>query len=64
MRQKPSDVASKKYKLKIVTFKQGQPEEWMEITKKFKIVVDETGTTTAAGKINYLRTLLCDEALQ
>ena len=32
--------------------------------KNFKIVVDGTGTKTAAGKINYLHTLLRGEALR
>ena len=64
MRQNPSDIASKTNKLKIVTFENSQPEEFLQIMKKFKIVVDGTGTTTVAGKINYLRNLLRGKALR
>ena len=64
MRQNPSDVASETYKLKIATFEHGQPEEFLEIVNNFKRTIDGTGTTMAAGKINYLRTLLRGESLR
>ena len=40
MRRNPSDAASKTYKLKIVTFEHGQPEEFLQIIKKSKRAVD------------------------
>ena len=49
---------SETYELKIVTFEHGQPEEFLQLMKNFKRAVDGTGNTTAAGKINYLHTLL------
>ena len=58
MRQIPSDAAWKTYKLKMVTFEHVQSEEFLQLMKNFKRAVDGTVTTTAAGKINYLRTLL------
>ena len=50
--------------MNIVTFKHGQPEEFLQLIKNFKIAVDGTGTTTAAGKIHYLLTLLRRESLR
>ena len=32
--------------------------------KNFRIAVDGTGTTTAAGEIKYLRNILCGKSLQ
>ena len=58
MRQNPSNVTSETYELKIVTFENGQPEEFLQLMKNFKRAVDGTETTTTAGKINYLRTML------
>ena len=63
MRQNPSDAASEMYKLNIVTFENGQPEEFLQLMKNFNIAVDGTGTATLAGKINYLRTMLHAEVL-
>ena len=64
MLQNLSDTHSETYKLQIVTFEPGQPEQFFQLLKNFKRAVDWTGTTTAAGNINYLRTLLHGEALQ
>ena len=64
MRRNPSDVAPETYKLKIVTFEHGQPEEFIQLIKNFKRAVYGTETTTAANKINYLHTLLSGEALR
>ena len=58
------DAASETKKLKIVTFKHGQPEDLLQLMKNFKRAFDGTDTKTAAGKINYLCTLLRGEALQ
>ena len=63
MRRNPSYTASEFYKLKIVTFDHGQPEECLQLMKNFKRAADGTGNTTVAGKTNELRALLCREAL-
>ena len=59
MRQNLSNNNSETYELKIVTFEHDQPEEFLALMKNFKGEVDRTGTTKEAGKINYIRTLLC-----
>ena len=64
MRQNPSDADSETYKLKIFTFEHGQSEEFLQLVKNFKRAIDRTWTTTAAGRINYLHTLLHGEVLQ
>ena len=64
MLQNLSDTHSETYKLKIVTFEHGQPEQFLQLLNNFKRAVDWTGTTTAEGKIKYLRNLLHGEALQ
>ena len=63
MRQYPSDADSETYKLKIVLFENRQPEEFLALMKNFKSAIDRTGNTSAAGKINYIRTLLCGESI-
>ena len=64
MRWNPSDAASEMYKLKIVTFKHSQPEEFPQLMNNFKREVDRSGTTTVVGKTNYIRTLLHGEAIR
>ena len=64
MRQNQSDADSETYKIKIGTFENGQPEEFLQIMNNFKRAVDRKGTTTTAGKINYLRNILSGESLQ
>ena len=64
MRRNPSDADSETYGLKIAIFEHGQPEEFLALMKNLKTAVDSTGTTSAAGKINYLRTLLRGGALR
>ena len=41
-----------------------QSEEPIIILKKFKKVIDGTGTTNVSGRTNYLRKMLRGEALQ
>ena len=60
MLQNPSDTNSETKKLKVFTFKHGQPEEFLQLMNNLKRAVDGIGTKTAAGKINYLLTLLCE----
>ena len=54
-----SESDSETYKLNIVMFEHGQPEEFLALMNNFKTAIDGTGATSAAGKINYIRTLLC-----
>ena len=51
MRQNPSDSDPETYKLKIATFENGQPDEFLLLMKNFKTAIYGTGTTSAAGKI-------------
>ena len=64
MRRDPSNADSETYELKIALFENGQPEGILALMKNFKSEIDRTGNTSAAGKINYIRTLLYGEALQ
>ena len=64
MRQNPSNVTSETYELKIVTFENGQPEEFLQLMKNFKRAVDRTETTMSAGNMNFLLNILRGEALQ
>ena len=64
MHRNPSDAAPETCELKIVNFKHGQPEEFLQIMKNFKGVVGRTGKKKAAEKTNYLLTILRGEALQ
>ena len=52
MRRDPASTASNTYELKIQTFENGKPEEFLQIMKYFKTATDGMGTTSAAGKIN------------
>ena len=58
MRQDPASAASKTYKLKVQTFENGKPEEFLQMMKEFKTGTDGTGTTYAPGNIQFLRTML------
>ena len=52
------------YKFMMAVFENGQPEELLGFLKNFRKAIDGTGTTAVAGRINYLRTILCWEALR
>ena len=54
----PSQSTSETYKINISTLEYGQPEEILALLRKVTIKIDKTGTTTASGRINYLRTML------
>ena len=60
----PASATSETYELKAQTFKNGKPEEFLQMTKEFKTDVDGTGTTFVTGKIQFLRTMLRGEALR
>ena len=64
MSRNPASYTSKTYELKIDTFKKGRPEELLKIMNNFNTSIDGTGTISAYGRINYLHTLLCGEALK
>ena len=59
MRWNPKLSASEMYKLKISTFKNGKPEEFLALMNNFKNAIDRTGTTSMSGSINCIRTMLC-----
>ena len=60
----PASATSKTYELKVQTFENGKPEEFLQMTKDFKNATDGTGTTSATGRIQFLRTMLRGEALR
>ena len=63
MRQNRYDANPETYELKIVTFEHCQPEEFLQLMNNLKRAVHRTGNKTAAGKINYIRTLLHGKSL-
>ena len=52
------------YRFKMAVFKKVQPEELLGFLKNFKKAIDGTGTTTVAGWINHLHTMLRGGKLQ
>ena len=48
----PASDASKTYKLKVQTFENDKPEEFLQMMKDFKTGIDGTGTTSAPGEFN------------
>ena len=58
MRQNPTSATPKNYGLKIATFENGKPEEFLELMKNSKTVIGGTETTSETGSINYIRTVL------
>ena len=64
MRRDPAYAMSENYVLKIPMFENGKPEEFLKMMKNFETALNGTGTTSTAGKINYLRNLLRGESLQ
>ena len=46
----PMAATSKTYELKVPTFENGKPEEFLKRMKKFNTAIGRTGTTTKAGK--------------
>ena len=64
MRQEPASATSETYKLKVQTFKNGKPEEFIQMMKDFKTSIDGTGTTSSPGKTQSLCTMLRGEALR
>ena len=46
MRQYPASSTSETYKLKIVTFENGKPEEFLALIKKLMTSIEGTGNTS------------------
>ena len=63
MRRDPASTTSKTYELKVHTFENGKPEEFLQMMKDFKTGIDGTATTSATGKIKFLTTMICGEKL-
>ena len=63
MRWNLVSAASETYELKIATFNNGRPEESLALMKKFKANINGIGTIYMSGINNYLRTMICGEAL-
>ena len=64
MRQDPSSATSKTYELKFPMFKNGKPEEFLQMMKYFNTATDGTGTTPTKRKTQFLLTMLRGEALR
>ena len=64
MRKNPESAVAETYKLKMATFKNIQPEEFLTLMRNFNIVINGMGNITVASRINDLRTILCGEALR
>ena len=60
----PSSAASETYNINMNTFDDGQPEEFLSLLRNYNIATNGTGTTTPSSWINYLRTMLCGQALR
>ena len=63
MRRNPASSTSEKYKLKMVIFESVQPEEILGLLNNIKKYIEGTGTTSVAGRINYLCIILNGEVL-
>ena len=55
---------SEMYNINMTTFENGKPEEILTLLNNSKIAIDGTGTTSATGRIEYLRTMLRGEGLR
>ena len=64
MWRKPASAASKTYKLKIATFKNGQLEDFLGVHKNFKTEIGGTGIMSIVGRIDDIRKMLHGEDLQ
>ena len=56
--------ASEAYELKVATFKNGKPEEFLVLMKRIKTSIDGAGTTSVSGRITYIQTMLREESIQ
>ena len=63
-RRKLDSATYDTYKLKMVTFENYQPEEFLALLNNFRIEINGTGTTSVSGRIKYIRTMLHVESLR
>ena len=63
LRRFPTSQKSDMYEFRISLFENGEPEQFLLFQKKYKMMLDASGTLIADVKIQYLQTLLCGEAL-
>ena len=59
----PTSSTSDLYELRISFFDNGNPEEFLLFLHNFNTILAATGTLETVTKIQYLRTLVCGEAL-
>ena len=59
--QYPTSTTSDTYKLKVQTFENGKPEEFLHIIEDFKTGIDGTATTSATGKFNFYAQLYTEK---
>ena len=64
MRQDPASTTSETYELKVQTFENGKPEEFLHMMKDFKTGIDGKATLSATRKIQFICTMLRREALR
>ena len=64
MQRNPPQATPETYDINISTFNDGQPKKFLVLLRKFKIVIDGTGTTMPTGRINYLRTIISGKSLR
>ena len=64
MQRNTSSAASEMQNINMNMFDYGQLEEFISLLKNFNIVIDGTRATTPSGRINYLDTMLCGQALR
>ena len=63
MRRNPTSAVSDTYKLKMDTFKNVQPEDFLVLLRKINNMMDGTGTMTVARQIKNLCIMIHVEAL-
>ena len=64
MQRKLSSFALETYKLNMVTFENGQPEDSLTLLNNFKTAIDRTRTTNVSSCIGYLLIILHGEYLR
>ena len=60
----PTSPTSDLYEFKISLFDNGKPEEFLFFVRNFNMTLLASGTLEAGAKYQYLRTLVCGEALR
>ena len=58
MRWDLKSATSETYELKVQTFENGKPEEFLQTMKYFKTATGSTGTTSATMKLQFLSRML------